>query len=72
MWTAFAASEYYGGSVTLRLAARRAIPHSQGAGRVERDVGASFATLNGVIPHSPPREGSNDHIIVVLIVMASP
>src|SRR5256885_6911228 len=26
---------------------RRAIPHSRDAGRVERDVGASFAPLNG-------------------------
>ena len=33
VWTAFPPSEYYGGSVTLRLAARRAIPHSHGAGR---------------------------------------
>src|SRR4051794_7409252 len=47
MWTAFPSSEYYGGSVALHLAARRAIPHSRGAGRVERDVGASFAPLNG-------------------------
>jgi hypothetical protein len=28
MWTAFPSSEYYGGSVALRLAARRAIPYS--------------------------------------------
>src|SRR3954452_22078161 len=55
VWTAFPPSEYYGGSVTLRLAARRAIPHSHGAGRVERDVGASFAPLNGMRSHRPPR-----------------
>src|SRR4051812_1323461 len=53
MWTAFPSSEYYGGSVALRLAARRAIPHSRGAGRVERDVGASFASLNGDEVPSP-------------------
>jgi hypothetical protein len=28
MWTAFPSSEYYGGSVALRLAARWAIPYS--------------------------------------------
>ena len=55
LWTAFPPSEYYGGSVALRLAARRAIPPSQGAGRLERDVGAPSAPLNGVIPHRPPR-----------------
>ena len=33
MWTAFPSSEYYGGSVALRLAARRAIPYSRDAGR---------------------------------------
>src|SRR3954466_3365465 len=55
MWTAFPSSEYYGGSVALRLAACRAIPHSRGAGRVERDVGASFAPLNGMMSHRPPR-----------------
>src|SRR3954465_213793 len=55
VWTAFPSSEYYGGSVALRLAARRAIPHSHGAGRVERDVGASFASLNGMRSHRPPR-----------------
>src|SRR4051795_2068307 len=36
-------------------AARRAIPPSHGAGRLERDVGAPSAPLNGVIPHRPPR-----------------
>src|SRR3954451_13735164 len=46
---------HYGGSVALRLAVRRAIPHSHGAGRVERDVGASFASLNGMMSHRPPR-----------------
>src|SRR3954454_21800829 len=55
VWTAFPSSEYYGGSVALRLAARWAIPHSRGAGRVERDVGASFAPLNGMMSHRPPR-----------------
>ena len=44
-----------GGFVALRLAARRAIPHSRGAGRVERDGGASFAPLNGTMSHRPPR-----------------
>src|SRR3954462_10344748 len=55
MWTAFPPSEYYGGSVALRLAAGRAIPHSRGTGRVERDGGASFAPLNGMMSHRPPR-----------------
>src|SRR3954454_504944 len=54
MWTAFPSAEYYGGSVALRLAARRAIPHSRGTGRVERDGGASFAPLNGTMSHRPP------------------
>src|SRR5215210_2997398 len=54
VWTAFPPSEYYGGSVARRLAARRAIPHSRGAGRVERDGGASFAPLNGMMSHRPP------------------
>ena len=55
MWTAFPSSEYYGGSVALRLAARRAIPYSRDAGRFERDVGASSVSLNAVIPHRSPR-----------------
>src|SRR4051812_21470203 len=55
LWTVFPPSEYYGGSVALRLAARRAIPPSPGAGRLERDVGAPSAPLNGVIPHRSPR-----------------
>src|SRR4051794_41842038 len=55
MWTAFPSSEYYGGSVAPRLAARRAIPHSRGAGRIERDVGASFAPFKGMMSHRPPR-----------------
>src|SRR3954467_15612464 len=55
VWTAFPSSEYYGGSVALRPAARRAIPHSRGAGRIERDGGASFAPLNGMMSHRPPR-----------------
>ncbi len=53
MWTAFPSSEYYGGSVALRLAARRAIPYSRDAGRLERDVGASSVSLNGVYSPSP-------------------
>src|SRR4051794_12866845 len=57
VWTAFPSSEYYGGSLALRLAARRAIPHSRGAGRVERDGGASFPPLSGTMPHPPPRGG---------------
>src|SRR3954453_4089243 len=36
-------------------AAGVAVPPSQGAGRLERDVGAPSAPLNGVIPHRPPR-----------------
>ena len=66
MWTAFPSAEYYGGSVALRLAARRAIPHSRGAGRVERDGGASFAPLNGRMSHRPPRGGSSDDDFVAL------
>src|SRR5687768_4252877 len=54
LWTAFPPSEYYGGSVALRLAARRAIPHSLSAGRLERDVGAPSVSLNRVIPYRPP------------------
>jgi hypothetical protein len=55
MWTAFPPSEYYGGSVALRLAARWAIPYSLDAGRLEHDVGASSVSLNEVIPHRPSR-----------------
>src|SRR4051812_34242836 len=54
VWTAFPPTEYYGGSVTLRLAARRAIPHSPGAGRVEREVGASSPPLKGMRSPRPP------------------
>jgi hypothetical protein len=55
MCAAFPHAEYYGGSVTLRLAARRAIPHSLSAGRLERDVGAASAPLSRVIPGRPAR-----------------
>jgi hypothetical protein len=40
--------------MTLRLAARRAIPPSLDARRVERDVGAASAPLRRVIPGRPP------------------
>src|SRR4051812_46072503 len=53
MWAAFPSSEYYGGSVALRLAARWAIPYSRDAGRLEHDVGASSVSLNGVYSPSP-------------------
>jgi hypothetical protein len=48
---AFPLAEYYGGSVTLCLAARRVIPYSLDARRLERDVGASAVSFNAVIPH---------------------
>jgi hypothetical protein len=72
MWTAFPSSEYYGGSVALRLAARRAIPHSRGAGRIERDVGASFAPLNGMMSHRPPRGRFERRRLCRPIVVAPP
>ncbi len=53
LYTAFPCAEYYGGAVALRLAARRAIPHSLDARRVEHDVGGSFAPLRGVILPRP-------------------
>ena len=53
LYTAFPFAEYYGGAVALRLAARRAIPHSLDARRRERDVGGPFAPLSGVMLPRP-------------------
>ncbi len=55
MYTALPCAEYYGGSVALCLAARRAIPHSHDAGRLERDVGAVSVSLSRVTPDRPAR-----------------
>ncbi len=53
LYTAFPCAEYDGGAVALRLATRRAIPHSLDARRVERDVGGPFAPLRGVMLPRP-------------------
>jgi hypothetical protein len=53
LYTAFPCAEYYGSAVALRLAARRAIPHSLSARRVERDVGGPFAPARGVMLPRP-------------------
>src|SRR4030095_886871 len=53
-WSAFPTAEYYGGSVTLRLAARRVIPYSLAVRRLERDVGAPSVPFTAVIPQRSP------------------
>ncbi len=64
--------DYYEHAVTLRLAARRAIPHSLDARRVERDVGAASAPLSRVMPDRPPRGRFGRPDISRPIAVASP
>jgi hypothetical protein len=57
MWRTLSVADYYGGSVTLGLSPLRRSRVPFNIGRIERNLGVPFISLNRVIPHRPPDEG---------------
>jgi len=71
VYKVFPYPDYYGDSVAIGLASRRRSRVPFSAGRIERDLGVPFISLNEVVLHRPPGEGYKSPNVLDLFLTAS-